>query len=92
MSLYRGYASVAMLNDLSSLMVKLERLKVSGNDAFNSKDYEGALHKYSKAIGLVTNTHNIKMKAVLFANRVAALMAMGRSVWLFLARLLACPH
>lgn len=66
------------LRDVSVLMSRCERLKLSGNEAFNSKDYDAAIKAYSKAIGLLESSCNYKLRCIMYANRVAALMAQGK--------------
>ena len=76
----RGISDIPALKELKTLIMRLERLKQSGNEAFNAKSYDSALNYYNQAMAGLEAVPNLKFKVVLLANRVASLMACDRCV------------
>lgn len=61
---------------LHELREEAEQLKVRGNKAFHTKDYDAALQAYTDALSV--RFVDDPFRAVLYANKAAALQAMGK--------------
>lgn len=62
--------------NLHELREEAEQLKVRGNKAFHTKDYDAALQAYTDALSV--DFVDDPFRAVLYANKAAALQAMGK--------------
>jgi hypothetical protein len=75
---YTNTTDVTKVRDIKATIKRVERFKASGNDLFHNKKYDEALHQYSSGLEALKPFSNVKFRVTLLANKVAALMALGR--------------
>lgn len=75
---YTNTTDVGKVRDIKATIKRVDRLKAAGNELFHSKKYDEALLQYTSGLESLKQFANVKLRVTLLANKVAALMALGR--------------